>query len=269
MSADLTKARSQIAQVNTFLKQGKPLPAVNSLREAVHTMIRQPLMKTEKAELIAMIQQAVFQLNNDKELRKLYPLVIPYQPGEEKPLLETLRELYQELQTNALDEARDHIGQKKQRIEQSFRQAKEAMEKNEPEAARHALNAVVREYPRDSDLRADVAEFFIQHELYQDAFIHLDEAINLDPEKIYLYNRIGIVLRKLKQYDVGEKYFMRAVEFAKHDPNLYFNLGRLYIDWERWDKVERAARIAVRLNPDFQEAHKMLDYSLRKQSKPS
>ena len=267
MSADLTKARSQIAQVNTFLKQGKPLPAVNSLREAVHTMLRQALMKAEKTELIGMIQQAVFQLNNDKELRKLYPLVIPYQPGEEKSLLETLRELYQELQTNALDEARDQIGLKKKRIEEGFRLAGEAMERNDPEQARQALNGVVRDYPKDSDLRADVAEFFIQHGLYQDAFVHLDEAINLDPEKIFLYNRIGIVLRKLKQFDVGEKYFMRAVDFAKHDPNLYFNLGRLYIDWERWDKVERAARIAVRLSPEFQEAHKMLAFSLRKQGK--
>ena len=269
MSAELTKARMQIAQVNTFLKQGKPLPAVNSLREAVLAMLRQALMKAEKTEMGTMIQQAVYQLNNDKELRKLNPLVIPYEPGEEKVLLENLRLLLLELQANAVDEARDQIGYKERRRAEAFKQAKEFMESKQEDQARQVLHTLVKEYPQDAPLRAEVAEFFMQYELYDDAFAYLDEALNLDPEQIHLYNRIGIVLRKLKKFDVGEKYFMRAVEYAKSDPNLYFNIGRLYIDWERWDKVERSAKIALKLNPDFQEAQKMLAFALRKQHKES
>ena len=75
------------------------------------------------------------------------------------------------------------------------------------------------------------------------------------------------MLRKLHKFDIAEKYFMRAVEFAKSDPNLYFNLGRVYLDWQRWDKAERASRLALRLSPEFVEARKLLNFALKKQGK--
>ncbi|MFZ5428096.1 MAG: hypothetical protein ACOZEN_14105 [Thermodesulfobacteriota bacterium] len=267
MSAELTKARNQISQVNTYLKQGKPLPAVNALYEAVLAMLRAQLMKSERDEFAKLIEQAVYQLNNNKDLRALYPLVIPYAAGEEKGLLERLRELLRELQTNTVDVAQAQIEMRQKRREEGLRQGKEMLENKEYDPARKHLGGLVREFPNDAPLRAEVAELFMQAELYEDAFKYLDEALGLSPEQLHLYNRIGIVLRKLGQFDVGEKYFMRAVNFAKDDPNLYFNLGRLYIDWQKYDKVEKAAKLALKLNPDFQEAGKMLAFALRKQGK--
>jgi tetratricopeptide (TPR) repeat protein len=267
MSAELTKARNQITQVNTYLKQGKPHPAVNALYEAVLAMLRAQLMKAERDEFAKLIEQAVYQLNNNAELRKLYPLVIPYTPGEEKALLETVRELLKELQANTIDDAKESIGDRQKRRAEGLKNGKDMLERKEYDPARKALSSLVREFPNDADLRAEVAELFMQVELYEDAFKYLDEALGLTPEQLHLYNRIGIVLRKLGQYDTGEKYFMRAVNFAKEDPNLYFNLGRLYIDWERYDKVEKAAKIALKLAPGFEEARKMLNYALKKQGK--
>ena len=267
MSAELTKARQQITKVNTFLKQGKPQAAVHALNEAVGGMFRTQLMKAERSEFAKLIEQAVYQLNNSKELRQLYPLIIPYTPGEEKALLETIRELLHELQALAVDEAKEQIESKDVRRAEGLAQARVMLEKKEFDPARKALNSLVREFPRDSALRGDVAELFMGVELYEDAFTYLDEALELAPDQLHLYNRIGIVLRKMLKFDVAEKYFMRAVNFAKNDPNLYFNLGRLYIDWGKFDKVERAAKLALKLNPEFTEAQKMLCYAQRKQGK--
>jgi len=267
MSAELTKARNQISQVNTYLKQGKPLPAVNALYEAVLAMLKAQLMKSERDEFAKLIEQAVYQLNNNKDLRALYPLVIPYNAGEEKELLETLRELLRELQANTVDLAQAQMEMRQKRREEGLRQGKEMLANKEFDNARKHLGSLVREFPNDAPLRAEVAELFMQAELYEDAFKYLDEALGLSPDQLHLYNRIGIVLRKLGQFDVGEKYFMRAVNYAKDDPNLYFNLGRLYIDWQKYDKVEKAAKLALKLNPDFLEAGKMLSFALKKQGK--
>ena len=267
MSAELTKARTQITQVNTYLKQGKPQPAVNALQEAVASMLRMQLMKAERAEFVKLIEQAVYQLNNSKELRQLYPLIIPYTPGEEKALLETIRELLRELQSHAVDEAKEQIEAKDTRRADGLRIARELLAKQEYEPARKHLASLAKGFPSDENLRGEIAELFLDVELYEDAFKYLDEALEIAPDQLHLYNRIGIVLRKMQKFDVAEKYFMRAVNFAKSDPNLYFNLGRLYIDWERFDKVERAAKLALKLNPNFTEAQKMLTYALRKQGK--
>ncbi|KHK03986.1 tetratricopeptide repeat protein [Desulfovibrio sp. TomC] len=267
MSAELTKARSQINKVGTFLKQGKPLPAVSALYEAVGAVMRTPLIRSEKEEFAKIILDAVLHLNGDRNLRKIYPLILDYKPGSEKELTEQLLNVLTELQASAVEEAKDMMADMEQRIEKGLAEGKLLIEEKRFDEAKILLEKLAREYPRDADLRARIAELFIGGELFEEAFTYLDEAIELSPDQIHHYNRIAIVLRKLRKYDLAEKYFMRAAEFAKSDPNLYFNLGRLYVDWERWDKAEKASRLALRLSPEFVEARKLLNYSLKKQGK--
>ena len=267
MSAELTKARAQINKVGTFLKQAKPLPAVSALYEAVNAVLRTPLMKAEKEEFSRLINDAVLLLNGDRNLRKIYPLILNFSPGGEKELAETLVGVLSELQATAVEEAKDIIADMEQRIAKGLAEGKLLIEEKRYDEARQVLEKLAKEYPNDADLRARIAELFIGGDLYEEAFRYLDEAIELSPDQIHHYNRIGIVLRKLHKYDIAEKYFMRAVEFAKSDPNLYFNLGRVYLDWQRWDKAEKASRLALRLSPSFVEAHKLLNFALKKQGK--
>jgi len=267
MSAELTKARAQINKVGTCLKQAKPLAAVTSLYEAVALVARTPLMKAEKEEFSKLITDAVLLLNGDRNLRQIYPLILHYTPGNEKALADTLFPLLSELQASAVEEAKDIIADMEQRVTQGLAEGQQLIEEQHIDKAKEVLAKLSREFPRDSDLKARIAELFIGGDLYEEAFSYLDEAIELSPDQIRHYNRIGIVLRKLRKYDIAEKYFMRAVEFNKTDPNLYFNLGRVYLDWERWDKAEKVSRLALRLLPTFVEAHKLLNFSLKKQGK--
>lgn len=209
----------------------------------------------------------MFLLNGDRNLRKIYPLILNYTPGGERELAETLMGVLTELQATVVEEARDLIADKEQRIEKGLAEGKLLIESKRFDEARILLEKLAREFPHDADLRARIAELFIGGELFEDAFTFLDEAIALSPDQIRHYNRIGIVLRKLHKYEIAEKYFMRAVEFARSDPNLYFNLGRVYLDWQRWDKAEKASRLALRLAPSFVEAHKLLNFALKKQGK--
>jgi uncharacterized protein HemY len=48
------------------------------------------------------------------------------------------------------------------------------------------------------------------------------------------------------------------------DPSLYFNIGRLYVDWKKWGKAIKAAKAALRLKPDFIAAQKLLAYAEEK-----
>ncbi len=267
MSSELTKARAQINKVGTFLKQAKPLPAVSALYEAIVAVMRTPLIKSEKEEFSKLITDAVLHLNGDRNLRKVYPLILDYTPGGEKELAETLVNLLTELQATAVEEAKEIIADKEGRIEKGLAEGKLLIEEKRLAEAKQLLEKLAREFPRDADLRARIADLFIAGELFEEAFTYLDEAIELSPEQIRHYNRIGIVLRKLRKYDLAEKYFMRAVDYAKSDPNLYFNLGRVYLDWQRWDKAERASRLALRLAPTFVEAQKLLNFALKKQGK--
>jgi len=268
MSAELSRARAQISAIGTHLKQGKVFPAATALYEAINSILRSQLMKSERDEFSRMITDAVYLLNNDKGFRSSYPLLMQYQPGQEKQLAEMLRDVLQELQHSAVTEAKDIIQELQHRREAALERGRLLLVEQKNDEAREVLEKLAKEFPEDSDLKARIADLFIKGELYEDAFTYLDEALDLSPDQIHLYNRIGIVLRRLKKFDVAEKYFIRAVPYAKNDANLYFNLGRVYVDWERFDKAEKAARIALRITPTFEEAKKMLNFSLRRQGKP-
>jgi len=267
MSAELTKARTQINKVGTLLKQGKPLPAVSALYEAVVAVLRTQLMKSEKEEFSKLITDAVLLLNGDRNLRQQYPLILQYTPGTEKELADTLVAVLSELQATVVEEAKDIMADMEDRLAKGLAEGKRLLEEKQFDEAKAVLEKLAREFPHDAEVRARIAQLFIAGERYEEAFAYLDEAIELDPDQIRHYNSIGIVLRKLHKYDTAEKYFMRAVAFAKTDPNLYFNLGRVYLDWERWDKAERASRLALHLSPSFVEARKLLNFALKKQGK--
>ncbi len=109
-----------------------------------------------------------------------------------------------------------------------------------------------------------MAERYQRVGLNENAVGYLSTAIKESPNSLHLYNRIGIVLRKMQDFQSAENYYLKALELTQADEYLYFNLGRLYFDWQRWDKTAEAALSALGLNPGFQEARKLLAYAQKK-----
>lgn len=264
MSSELMNARKKLATVNTLLKQKKPMPAVQAVYDAVMAMLRSSLMKAEREEFQELIESAVHCLNSDKELRQVYPLIINYSSGSEKVLVGTLRELLQELQKNVSEEVQNMAQQMSQRKADGLQKGQELIEKNKIEEAKRLFNKLIKEFKNDTELRAEIADKFIKANLHEEALGYLEEALANDPDAIFLYNRIGIVLRKMKDFKTAEKYYLKALELSKKDEYLYFNCGRLYYDWRKWDKMAEAAKKALGINPNFAEAEKMLNFANKK-----
>ncbi len=267
MSTELIKARQKVTSVRTLLKQDKLMAAVQGLHDSLILMLKIQLMKNEKEEYSRLVQDAVKALNTDPGLRKIYPLIIQYNPGEEKALLDTVFQLLQELQ-NILNQ-----GVQKD-LEALERQKRELLVKGQElldgakfGEAKDIFDQAVALFPNDTDLKADIADRFLKAGRYEEAFSYLEAALRHDPNAIHLYNRIGIVLRKMQDFETAEKYYMKALEISREDEYLHFNIGRLYMDWKKWDQVEKAGRRALGVNPDFEEAKKMIAFALKMQGK--
>ena len=56
MSARLTKARQQLTQIRSMLKQGKYHPAAQAYHDGLLTILKEPLMKAEKEEFQRMLE---------------------------------------------------------------------------------------------------------------------------------------------------------------------------------------------------------------------
>ncbi len=267
MSTELIKARQRLTTVRTQLKQGKSMPAVQAVHDALILILKSSLMKSEKDEFSRQIGDAVNALNADPGLRKIYPLVIQYAPGEEKALLDSIYELLQEMQNLVTEDAQKDLAELEKRKAALLTQAQGLLDAGKFEEAKVLFDQLVAEFPSDTDLKADIADRFLKVGRYQDALGYLEEALRHDPNAIHLYNRIGIVLRKMQDFATAERYYLKALEITRQDEFLYFNIGRLYIDWKKWAKVEEAAKKALEVNPQFAEAEKMRAFARKMMGK--
>lgn len=260
MSNQLINARKKLNSVTTMLKKGKYMAAVQNIHDGLILFLKTPVIKDEREEFEALLDKATNSLNNDKDLRQLYPLVISYTPGEERALLDAMRELLQELQKVLNTEVQGMAAMKAAEVEKGQKH----LDNEEWDDAKKTFDQLVKTYKDDTDLKADIADRYLNASRYDDAYNMLDDALTDDPNAIHLYNRIGMVLRKMNNFETAEKYYLKALTLSKDDEYLHYNVGRLYYDWKKWGKMAKAAQAAVNLNPDFDEAVKMLKFAQKK-----
>lgn len=261
MSNELTKARQQLSQIRTYLRTGKPLPAIQALHSTILIVLKNPLMKSEKDEFSQMLEDAVYSIMADPSVKKLYPRNISYTPGNERQLLDEVRELLETMDSDIRDAVQEAVRLREERRQKLLAEGEAFLEKGDVEKARQTFVILARENKDDSVLQGQIGEVFLKHAAYEDAIGYLEIALKMNPELVYLYNHIGIALRKTGNFATAEKYYLRAANHLGRDPNLFFNLGRLYIDWERWDKAVMAASGALKIMPGFVEAQKLRDYA--------
>jgi tetratricopeptide (TPR) repeat protein len=264
MSNQLINARKKLNSVTTMLKKGKYMPAIQGIHDGLILFLKNPVMKGEREEFENILYKVTQSLNNDKKIREVYPLVISYTPGDERSLLDAMRELLQELQKAVNDSVKDEmqaiVAQKKAGIERG----QKLLDNQEWDEAKKTFDQLVGEFSGDTDLKADIADRYLNAGRYKEAFHMLDDALKDDPNAIHLYNRIGMVLRKMKDFETAEKYYLKALTLTNEDEFLHYNVGRLYFDWKKWAKMAKAAQNAVNINPNFDEAVKMLKFAQKK-----
>jgi tetratricopeptide (TPR) repeat protein len=261
MSTQLTKARSGLAQIPGYMKQDKVLMAAIAMQDALTTMLKEALMKAEKEEFVEMVYKAVSAMANNKEFKTLYPLQFTYEPGKERDLLNAIKELLQALNEQQASLAQDRLAELEKQKKAALAKGQEYLDGNERDKAKAHFARVTKEF---SDLKGDAGEMFLKAEMYEEAIEYLGQALEDSPDALHLYNRIGIALRKVGRFETAEKYYRKALGFKKDDPNLYFNMGRLYFEWKKWKRMEKVAALALKYRPDFEQAQKMMDFAKKK-----
>ncbi len=262
MSKDLTNVRKSLAQANSNVKQGKSVAAVQAAQDGL-VALSGPLLKNERTEIVELLSDALMYISTDPVVRNIFPLQLQYTPGEEQSLNTTLRDLYNSLSDHVVEQAEKA---KKEREEAKIERLSRAIAELgiSPMKAQASFKALVRDYPNDAQLLGDIGEGLLRAGLFEEAVTYLTEALDMKPDMLPFYNVIGIALRKLQRFPIAETYYLRASQYLRHDPNLYFNIGRLYVDWKKWEKARNAALVALKLSPDFAEAKKLLNHAENK-----
>jgi len=260
MSQELTKVRTGLSKVSSDLKQGQFIPAVISVREGARTFGRVPMIKSEQEELTSLLGAACEYLRYNETIAKLFPLAIEYTPGQEQALVGTMNQLIEVLEQTNMEEA---VVKHKAYLAAQLEKGRNELQRGSVDDARRTLEQLGRDN-QESDLLLTIGEEFVQAGLYEDAAKFLEQASKLAPEDPHMLNRLGMVRRKLGSFETSEEAYMKALELDKDDANLLFNVGRLYLDWGRWEQAAHYAKLSLKRAPDFAEAGKMAAYAEKK-----
>ena len=77
-------------------------------------------------------------------------------------------------------------------------------------------------------------------------------------EHKHMFNEFGIKLRKNKMYEQALQFYSRAQKLSELDEHLLYNIGRVLIEIKEYQKARVMLAKAVEVNPDFEEASKVL-----------
>ncbi len=266
MSADISKTRQDLSQALSFVKQGKAAAAVQGIHAGLSLLLGTPLMKSERNEFEELINNALFAIQVDSVVKKFFPQALNFKLGQERELLEQVKMIADGLGEYALQQADEAKKAKEEKKRATLARALAELETT-PSKGLATLAALKRSYPSDPDLLGEIGEVLLRAKMYEEAVSYLSEALDMKPDMLPHYNTIGMALRKLERFDVAETYYLRASAYLRTDPNLYFNIGRLYLDWNKLEKAKQAALVALKLNPDFVEANKLLIFVEKKLAK--
>lgn len=263
MTQELTGIRRALTRVSSELKQNRLLPAAKAVYAAARALTRLSLLKNEQEELTRMVGEGCALLQGNKELRKIFPLTISYVPKEEAQLVETLTELIAVLEGEAAQQMQEGLQALQERQRSTLEKGRKELDAGAHDTARETFRGLSEEFAEDGELITEIGEAFLQAGLFNDAAKYLSQASSILPESAHVLNRLGIALRKLGRFDAAEEKFRTALAIERNDPNLYFNLGRLYLDSKKWAECMACAKAALGIEPSFTQATQMIAYCER------
>ncbi len=126
------------------------------------------------------------------------------------------------------------------------------------EAMGRAYKAVGQPKQAEESLHK-AAEIYMSSERDENAEEILNEILEVNPDTVNVYNTLGVLYRKKGDYATSLKHYEKALKIHPKEPNIHYNIGRIYIDLKNPEKARSYFSIALRLAPGFKDARQVLN----------
>lgn len=100
---------------------------------------------------------------------------------------------------------------------------------------------------------------FKNMERYSEALAAYDKALKLNPNDFFALHNKGVAFRKNQQPQEAVNCYLTIYEQGKKVPEFLFNLGCAYYDLGNIEQTEQQLKSAIKIKPDYIEAHEALN----------
>lgn len=99
---------------------------------------------------------------------------------------------------------------------------------------------------------------FLERNMDNEAEEAFSEVIKINPDTVNIYNSLGIIYRKRKDFKGAVNQYQKALKVDPDDENILYNIGRAYLEDKDVENAKKTFEQALSVDPDFKEAKKML-----------
>ncbi|HXI02341.1 MAG TPA: tetratricopeptide repeat protein [Candidatus Saccharimonadales bacterium] len=118
----------------------------------------------------------------------------------------------------------------------------------------HALQSALQEDPNSVTVRLLLANTYQHANLNREAFEEYRRVLSTAPDDPLALNNVGTLYMKTGQIAQGLVYFSRAVEVAKENPAVYYNLNLAQSGALRLDAAEATLKQLQQMDPNLAES---------------
>ena len=106
-----------------------------------------------------------------------------------------------------------------------------------------------------------LAQIYLQQKRYEDEIAVWNEA-----EKVFGLNyniafSLGLAYKNIKNAEMSEKYYLKAIEFNPKSRNALFNLANLYTQEQQIEDAKKCFQQCIEMDPDDDESKYFLSHS--------
>jgi len=123
------------------------------------------------------------------------------------------------------------------------------------EEARHAYEALIRDFPTHAEAMHNLGLLFVQHRQFAEAAEWMQKAIQFNPSEPIYFSNYGNVLQDSLRHAESVPQYQRALELKPEFADAYFNLANALQKLGNQEEAIRNYQRTIALNPLRAEAH--------------
>ncbi|HEU4400461.1 MAG TPA: tetratricopeptide repeat protein, partial [Candidatus Polarisedimenticolia bacterium] len=118
------------------------------------------------------------------------------------------------------------------------------------------MSEKVARYPDVAFLRNELGNLLVQKGRLDEAVIHYQLAVKLEPQMVAAWNNLGVTLAGLGKVGPAKRAYQRAIKDSPQYALAHYNLGALYDTHGQYDQAIEQYKKAIQLDPGLLDVRK-------------
>ncbi|MEW6263842.1 MAG: tetratricopeptide repeat protein [Thermodesulfobacteriota bacterium] len=127
------------------------------------------------------------------------------------------------------------------------------------EEALQAFKMALELDPDNPERKLVIGEALLAQGMPGEAEKMFQDYVRSAPDSVFIYNRLGLVYRRQKKFDLAIQYYLKALAMDPDEEYIHYNLARAFLRAGQPDQAAESLKKAVSLQPGFKEARELLN----------